>query len=1141
MKNSDFVHLHLHTEYSLLDGMCRVKKVAKTAHQSGMKALAITDHGNMFGAIEFYETVLQAGVKPIIGLEAYIAPASRFEKKSSGIRESSFHLTLLAKDGAGYKNLIKLSTLSYLEGFYYKPRIDKTILEQYKDGIVVLSGCLKGEIPSLLLQNNFEKAKETASFYQDLFGEDFYLELQDEGIPEQKILNKNLVKLGKGLNIPLVATNDCHYLEKKESFAHDVLLCIQTGSKITDTNRLKFSTQEFYFKSAKEMEEIFADLPEAIQNTSEIAEKCNLSLEFDQLHLPHYQVPKPYDENTYLEKLCREGLKTKFGSGINQEESQKLLNRLKHELKVIKDMGYSSYFLVICDLVDFAHQEGILVGPGRGSAAGSLVAYLLGITQINPLSYDLLFERFLNPERTSLPDIDIDFCDKRRDEVINYIRGKYGEKNIAQIVTFGTMAARAVIRDTGRGLDLPYSEVDHIAKLVPYELNISLTEALSRESELKNLYLADPKIKQLLEVSLLLEGLARHASTHAAGVVLSELPLTEYTPLFRGPSNEIVTQYEMNALDKIGLLKIDLLGLKTLSVIGDTKTFVKSRRKQEVGEIPLDDERTFALLCRGETKGVFQLESSGMADLVRKVSPKSFEDLIAILALYLPGPLGSGMVDDFIKRRHKLSPVKYDHPALEPILKSTYGIILYQEQVMQIVNIIGGFDLAKSDLFRRAMGKKISSIMEKNRELFVRGAAKKDITRRIAERIFNQISKFAGYGFNKSHSAGYATISYQTAFLKERYPVEFMAALLTSEIGNSDKIVEYIEECARMQIWVLAPDVEEDFAEFVPFGNDIKFGLTAIKNVGKSAIASIIEVRENGKFLSLFDFCRRVDLRLVNRKVIESLIKAGAFDFMGEPRAALFLQIDEALKEGAKFQRSKAKGQLSIFDSLPEQKEKSKEAIDEEWPETRFLSYEKSVLGFYVSGHPLAKFAKILESYAKDNSLDLKNLAPGSLVRLGGIIDKVKRLTTKRGDKMATFLLEDLKGKAEVILFPETFNRFGEHIRVGSIVFVKGKADFRNERPSVVADEILPIDEATEKLADRVDLELYLAGLEKDALESLKKLLAKFKGGVAVYLTVHLSNKERVSIQTEAKIKPTPEFLSRAKDLVGEDNVHLLA
>ncbi len=1138
MKSSDFVHLHLHTEYSLLDGMCRTDKVAKLAEQLGMNSLAITDHGNMFGAIDFYQKVLKAGVKPIIGLEAYIAPGNRFEKKGRGIKEASFHLTLLAKDTTGYKNLLKLSTISYLEGFYYRPRIDKQVLEQYKDGILVLSGCLKGEIPSLISRGNLKKAEEVALFYQGLFGEDFYLELQDEGIPEQKKINQEMVKLGKNLGIPLIATNDCHYLKKEESFAHDVLLCIQTGSKITDTKRLKFSTDEFYFKSAEEMKEIFAEVPKAISNTLEVAEKCNLKMDFDQLHLPHYQVPEPYDENTYLQELCQQGLKKRFENG----KSPEILSRLKHELKVIKDMNYSSYFLIISDFVDFAKKKGIPIGPGRGSAPGSLVAYLLGITQINPLSYNLLFERFLNPERVNLPDIDIDFCDRRRGEVINYIRNKYGEKNIAQIVTFGTMAARAVIRDVGRGLDLPYSEVDQIAKLVPYELNISLNEAISREPQLRNLRDTDDRVKQLLEVSLLLEGLARHASTHAAGVVLSELPLTEYTPLFRSPKNEIATQYSMKSLDKIGLLKIDLLGLKTLSVIEDTQKMAKKRKKEEIKEIPLDDKKTFSLLCRGETKGIFQLESSGMTDLVRKISPQKFEDLIAIVALYRPGPLGGGMLDDFVKRRHKISAIKYDHPNLEPILKDTHGIILYQEQVMQIVNVIGGFDLAGADLFRRAMGKKIPEIMEKNRELFLQGAAKKGIAKKIAEHIFNQISKFAGYGFNKSHSAGYATISYQTAFLKEHFPLEFMAALLTNEMGNTDKIVDYIEECERMKIWVLPPDVQDGFAEFVPFGNDLKFGLAAIKNVGKLAIASIINAREDGKFLSLFDFCSRVDLRLVNRKVLESLIKAGAFDFLGELRAALFLQIDDVLKEGAKFQKTKINGQLSIFDSasLEKGKAKGKDSVNE-WSESKLLSYEKSVLGFYVSGHPLAKFAKILESYAQDNSSGLENLATGTPVRLGGIIDNVKRFTTRRGEKMATLVLEDLKAKTEIIFFPEVFNQFANHIRVGSVVFISGKVDFRNEKPSVVASEVLPINEATEKLTNMVEIELYLAGLERSILESLKKSLVKFKGNVVVNLTIHLPNKERISIQTETPVQPTPELLSDIKKSVGEDRVHLLA
>ncbi|MDO8525265.1 MAG: DNA polymerase III subunit alpha, partial [Candidatus Omnitrophota bacterium] len=868
MTHSDFVHLHVHTQYSLLDGACQLEPLIQKIRDCKMPACAITDHGNMFGAIEFYDMAMKNGIKPIIGSEVYIAPNSRFEKSSHGIKEASFHLILLAKNETGYKNLMKLVSAGFLEGFYYRPRIDKEILAKYKDGLICTTACLKGEIPHLIYTNQTDQAKKIIDEYKELFGrENFYLEIQDNLIPEQDKVNEELIRLARDMNIGLVATNDVHYLEKEYARAHETLLCIQTQTTMEDPKRMRLQTDEFYFKTKDQMSRSFGDIaPDAIKNTVAIAEKCNLELDFKHHHLPKYKVPDGKTREGYLRELVYEGLKTRY-----PEADKAVGDRVEHELKVIENFGYPSYFLIAWDFVHYAKENGIPVGPGRGSAAGSVVSYALGITNIDPLKYDLLFERFLNPERISLPDIDIDFCYVRRNEVIDYVVKKYSKENVAQIITFGTMMAKAVVRDTGRALGLAYADVDRIAKLIPNDLNMTLNHALEQEAELRNLYKTDSKIAQLIDTSLVLEGLTRHASTHAAGVVISEEPLVNYVPLYKVQEGQITTAYPMNSLEKIGLLKMDLLGLRTLTVISEALKIIKRTRGVEVDidTISLEDNKTYKLLANAESSGVFQLESSGMRDLLKKLKPERFEDIIALLALFRPGPIGSGMLDDFMKRKHGEVKFRYDHPLLEPILKDTYGVILFQEQAMRIASSLAGFSLAQADNLRRAMAKKTPEVMIDMRKHFVDGCMRNSIEKRSADKIFDQIEFFAGYGFNKSHSAAYALISYRTAYLKSNFPVEFMTALLTSEKDNLDKIAVYINESIRMGIHILPPDINESFANFTVIKNDIRFGLLAVKNAGAGAIDSIITVRSNGeKFKSLYDFTERVDSRLVNRKVI---------------------------------------------------------------------------------------------------------------------------------------------------------------------------------------------------------------------------------------------------------------------------------
>jgi DNA polymerase-3 subunit alpha len=1142
-----FNHLHLHTEYSLLDGMCRIEQVTKIAHRMGMNSLAITDHGTMAGVIKFYTSCIENGIKPIIGCEMYIAPKTRFDRKTPENKITSFHITLLAKDKIGYKNLMKLSTISYLEGFYYRPRIDKEILSKYSDGLICLSGCLHGEINWYLKNDEFQKALEIAGVYSEIFGkENFYLEIMKLGLEEEKKIIPLMIELSKKTGLKLVATNDCHYLNKEDSFVHEVLLCIQTSSKIEDKERFRFQTDQIYFKAPEEMIELFSDIPESINSTIEISEKCNVVIDFDKHHLPKFKTPENKTADEYLEELIKKGLREKFGidlKSFDEKSENEVIKRISYEFRVIKQMGFAGYFLIIHDFVNEAKKRNIRVGPGRGSAAGSLVAYLLGITQINPLTYNLIFERFLNPERISLPDIDIDFCDRRRDEIIEYIKNKYGENNVCQIGTYGTMQARAVVRDVGRALGFPYSEVDKIAKLITHEYGQTLKEEINFNPEVKLLMENDEKIKQLFEISLKLEGLARHSSIHPAGIVITDENVDEYVPLFKGPNGEIATQYEFECIEKIGLLKIDILGLKTLSVIEDTLNLIKERKKIEIKEFPLDDKKTYQLLSKGETIGVFQLESEGMRNLLRDIQPQKFEDIIAVLALYRPGPMKSGMVKEYIERKKDPSKIKYDHPLLEPILKPTYGVILYQEQVMQIANKLANFTMGEADVLRKAMSKKDPLEMEKMREKFVKGAVSNGVDKEVAEKIFENISKFAGYGFNKSHSTGYAFLSYQTAYLKANYPLEFMTALLNSEIGNPDKIVEYIEESERIGIWILPPDMCESDEKFKIFGNDIIFALSAIKNVGSAAVKSIIESRINGNFVSLYDFCERVNLRCVNKKVIESLIKAGAFDYLGIPRSQLFAMIDDAIEHGSKMQKLKDESHFEIFSSKEVKKlvpSVNSEAIASlpEWPQTKLLLYEKEMLGVYLTGHPIEKYIPLIKLYSMPLS-KIEKIQNNEIVIWGGILVEIKRTTTKKeGEKMAIAEIENMDGKIKVLFYPKVFSEFSSLIRVNNLIFVKGKLKKEQDEIKIIADDVANINNVKEKFLKNVEIDLRVP-MGEEKLERIKELFLKYKGNYSVFINIILNGNKKVKIRPRNfGIDLSEEFIEEIRKVVGEDCLH---
>jgi len=1143
MAHSDFVHLHLHTQYSLLDGACRIRDILNLAKQYRMDSLAITDHGNMFGAIEFYLEAQKAGIKPIIGCEVYVAPKGRLEKTGLGIDDAAYHLILLAKDEAGYQNLMKLVSIGYLEGFYYRPRIDKEVLSSHKQGLIGLSACLKGEIPQMLQQKRFNDALKSADEYMHILGKgNFYLEIQENGIPEQKEVNQGLAKLSKELSLPLVATNDVHYLTEGHAYAQEALLCIQTQSTLDDPKHMRFQTNEFYFKSPEQMKGLFKQYPEALKNSLEIARRCNLELEFSKIHLPKFDPPEGKNKDEFLKELCEAGLHKRY-----EKVETQVKERLDHELKMIKEMGFTSYFLIVSDFIHYAKKKGIPVGPGRGSAAGSLVSYLLEITDIDPLKYGLLFERFLNPERLGLPDIDIDFCYERRQEVIDYVTSKYGRENVAQVITFGTMQARAVIRDVGRVMGMSYAEVDRIAKMMPSDLGTTLKSALSSEAELNNLYRNDKQVNELMNTALSLEGLNRHASIHAAGVVIADRPLNNYMPLFKSGDYQITTGYSMSVLEKIGLLKVDFLGLRTLTVIEQTIRIIKETGGKDIDieGIHLDDPATYKLLAAARTIGVFQVESSGMRDLLKKLVPEAFEDLIALLALYRPGPIGSGMLDDFIKRKHNLVPIRYEHPKLEPILKGTYGIMVYQEQIMQIASALAGFTLAQADLLRKAMGKKIPEVMEKERKNFILGAAKNGIRESTAAKIFDLIEYFSGYGFNKSHSSAYAMISYRTAYLKANYPVEFMCALLTSERDNTDKIVEYVAEAERMGISILPPDINESIALFkVIDEKTIRFGLLAVKNVGAGAVESIVGARKEGGYGSLHDLCARIDLRLVNKKVLESLIKCGALDSFAMPRARMVAGLGIILEASSRAQKDKLKGQLSFFDqgsggngfksridNLPEVRE---------WPEPQVLAFEKEMLGFYVTGHPLARYAGSLKRFASTSIARLTEHKDEEEIKIVAFIAKVKQtLTRAKQEKMAILKLEDLEGVVEALVFPRAYQKVSRFVLINTVVLVSGTLSLKEDTPKILVNDMMAVDQIYRSISA---VNINLSGLQENIFESLKKILSASEGRTPIYLHLHTPAKSRVQLLVGDNyfVSPSEELIMDIENLIGRDRLSLV-
>ncbi len=1171
MHHADFVHLHLHTEYSLLDGAISIDRLVKKAVDLKMPAVAVTDHGNLFSAIDFYQKATKAGVKPIIGCETYVAPGSRFEKSASNAQneEASYHLILLARNKQGYKNLLKLITAAYLEGFYYRPRIDKELLRAHSEGLIGLSACLGGEVPALLIAGRYEDAKRTALEYQEILGkENFYLELQDNGIPEQEQVNRELLRLSKDSGIPLVATNDCHYLDMDDHKAHDALLCIQTGKTVRDENRLRFSSETFYMKTPEEMKKAFSYVPEALSNTIRIAERCNLELEFGKYHLPHFPVPAGYTLDSYMAELAQKGLEARFAEieavrGPDSIDQGQYRARLESELRMIEKMGFSGYFLIVWDFIRYAKEQSIPVGPGRGSAAGSLVAYSLRITDLDPLPYNLLFERFLNPERVSMPDIDVDFCQDRRDEVLRYVTAKYGADHVTQIVTYGTMKAKAVIRDVGRVLDIPYAEVDKIAKLVPDRLNITLKEALEQEPKLKEMTKKEPRTAELLEIALRLEGHRRHASKHAAGVVISQGPLTDYLPLYKTSDDEVTTQYDMKAVEKIGLVKFDFLGLRNLTVIRKAEDLINQRLQRaplartdvfSVGRLSLDDPRTYELLGRGETAGVFQLESSGMRDIIIRMKPQGFEDLIAILALYRPGPIQSGMVDDFIKRKKGTTRIAYDHPHLEPILKDTYGVIVYQEQVMQIARTLAGYSLGGADLLRRAMGKKDPAVMAKEKVPFLEGAKKQGIDLRKAESIFELMAKFAEYGFNKSHSAAYALITYQTAYLKAHFPVEYMAALLTSEVENTDKIVKYIYEARQMAITILPPDVNEsrwDFTVIEAHERDtvepgstigsIRFGLAAVKNIGVSAIEAMIEAREEkGLFTSLADFCRKVDQRRVNRRVLEALIKCGAFDGTGARRAQMMEAIDMMMDQATRHQEREAVGQTGLFDGMEEERDPPLPDVPE-WNESRLLSLEKESVGFYISGHPLAAFENDIKRYATATTETLAEIPDGKEVTICGIIAGLKPKMTKKNEKMAIASLEDLSGNVEVIVFPDLYRTTSHLLLTETPLIVAGQLDKSEQGNKIKAVRIHLLTDVKRKNTARVDIRLSAAGLTQDDLLKVKEILLRYRGDIPVFLRLQNPTRKEslISVGREIRVTPSDKLISEIEAVLGAGAVSL--
>jgi DNA polymerase III subunit alpha len=1132
-----FVHLHLHSEYSLLDGAIRIPDLMKKAVEYGMPAVAITDHGNMYGAVEFYQAAQKAGIKPIIGCEVYMAPGKMTDRSATSARDASFHFTLLARDIVGYSNLVRLVSAAYLDGFHYKPRIDKALLAAHSKGLIGMSACLKGEINMAIQSGDLKKAEETAGVFADIFGPGhFYLELQDHGLEQQHLVNGHLKKLAAKLGLPLVAANDAHFLERSHHEAHDVMICIGTGSMVHDERRMRYPT-EVYFKSPAEMGALFPDCPEALTNTLLISDMCDLKLDFGVSKYPAYEPPSGKTREEYLRELCYEGLRNRFGERANTDAE--LRNRLDYELSVIEKTGFTSYFLIVWDFIHFAKSHGIPVGPGRGSAAGSLIAYVLAITDLDPLRFGLIFERFLNPERVSPPDIDVDFCQNRRGEVIEYVRQKYGERAVSQIITFGTLGAKSVVRDVGRVIGLSYSDADRIAKMIPNELGITLKTAYDKNPELKQAVDTEETTQQLWSFATVLEGLTRNTGIHAAGVVIGDRSLDEYIPLCRGNDVEVVTQYAMGPLTDLGMLKMDFLGLKTLTVLDDAAALIRQREPHfSLEEIALKDRATFDLLNRGETVGVFQLESGGMVNLCKQFAINSLDDIIALVALYRPGPME--LIPDYIKRKKGLTKIKYEHPLLKEVCADTYGIMIYQEQVQRAANVLAGYTLGQADLLRRAMGKKDKQKMAKERVNFIEGCKRvNDIDEKKANAIFDLLEKFAGYGFNKSHSAAYGLISYQTAYLKANYPVEFMAGLLSNEVNNTDKISVFVAECQRMGIPILPPDINRSGLKFVPETSrkGIRYGLAAVKNIGEASMAAAIQERErSGPFKSLDDYCGRLDSRSVNRKSLESLIRAGAFDFTSQDRALLFSQIDQALAAGASIQKDRLTGQVSLFGDLevaPARKKNGQPADFTPWTLSEKLAYEKELLGFYVTGHPLDAYRDLIEGGKYTPVSELTDLEDRSSVKVAGSIATLeKKFTRKDGKAFAVMTLEDFTGSVEVLVWADVFAKSGRDLEVAKIVTVSAKIERRDETVRLIASEIGSVTRGKKFAALTIDIPIERTSEEK--LLALRELVMQHPGPQPLFLRFrgHDGQELKVRANNGYSVRDDADFREKLAELL---------
>ena len=1154
-KARNFTHLHLHTEYSLLDGACRIEGLMQRVKALGQTAVAITDHGVMYGCVDFYKAAKKAGVKPIIGCEVYVATRTRFDKVNR--IDGSNHLVLLCKNETGYKNLIKMVSVGFTEGFYNKPRVDHELLEEYHEGLICLSACLAGEIPQALLAGDYEKAKNLARYYEDLFGkENYYIEIQDHGLDEQRTVLPLLVRLSRETGIPLVATNDAHYLEKEDSRMQHILICIQTNKTVNDDDVLEFGTDEFYVKSTDEMYELFSAWPEACENTNRIAEMCSFDFEFGVTKLPYFVAPDGMDNKEYFVKLCRDGLLRRYGADVPED----IRARLDYEISIIDRMGYINYYLIVFDFINYAKSQGIPVGPGRGSGAGSLAAYCVGITNIDPIKYNLLFERFLNPERVSMPDFDIDFCYERRQEVIDYVIRKYGADHVAQIVTFGTMAARAAIRDVGRVLDMPYGTVDGIAKLVPMEPKMTLTKALSISRELKARYDADPQVKELIDMSLKLEGMPRHASTHAAGVVITREAADEYVPLATNDGNP-VTQFTMTTIEELGLLKMDFLGLRTLTVIDDAEKMIRKREPGfSMDAVPYDDQRVYAMLNAGETEGVFQMESGGMTQAVMGLQSKSLEDIIAIISLYRPGPMES--IPTYIANRHNPGNVKYKTPQLEHILDVTNGCIVYQEQVMQICRELAGFSYGQADLVRRAMSKKKHDVMEKERQHFVHGNTEpghecagcvaNGISETVANAIFDDMSSFASYAFNKAHAAAYAVVAYQTAYLKRHYPREFMAALLTSVLDNTGKVIEYTAECQRMGIRVLPPDINASDAGFTVEGKDIRFGLLALKNVGRNLIATVVRERSGTPYRSLYDFCKRLHGTEINRRAVESMIKSGAFDNLEAKRRSMMDGVEGILKSVESEARRNLDGQIDLFGALDGEQESGRNVYKlpdsgEEYPYDILLQMEKEVSGLYLSGHPLDHYRPVIEKVSTCRISELvgenAHAYDEQNVTLVCTVVRTKTINTKAGGMMAFITVEDLSGSMEVLAFPKVLLAASEAVHDNAVVVIKGRVSYKEDEPSkLIADSIVDVERyepdkiKTDIKSTKNGLWLKLSSMRSESFEETKNLLQIFEGNFPVYMYFE-DTKQRMLAPKSLWCTQSDLLVSELERVLGAGNV----